>query len=208
MLLTIFTLSFIYIHGFSWIFIFYFGVKIAQIPSQFWSPWVLPVGSCVLWSDHFHGAVWCHCWCCFVSSISFLSGMSSRLILYVFCPSLIGSPFFKGSCVLSLEKVLRSKVWPLLSVLIAMRSLLWGCGWALGPSADRAYLPTSVCADIYKLFGRQHCYQYWLQQEFRQCLQLLSLTTQTVLTLLPSYPSPGGPPAINCHGSGPVHINT
>lgn len=57
MLLTIFTLSFIYIHGFSWIFICYFGVKIAQIipvlvtvspSSWFLCPVVRPLSWCGL----------------------------------------------------------------------------------------------------------------------------------------------------------------
>lgn len=98
----LFASSFIYIQVSSWIFIFFFGVQVVEIiPALVTgspSGWML---SQIPFSVRFSVIVSV----AFVSSISFLSGIFSRLILYVSCPSLIDSPFFKGSCVLSLEKV-------------------------------------------------------------------------------------------------------
>lgn len=131
----LFTQSFIYMDVSSWVFIFFFGVKIVQMAPALVamtpSSWLLCpcVGS-------FHCAV-CYCCChCVVASISFLSGTLSRLILSVSCPSRIDSPFLKG-------KGIRSRVWKALTCAPCYEVVAMRQGRAQGPLANKASLP--VC---------------------------------------------------------------
>lgn len=166
---------------FAWIFIFFLGVKIVQIVPALVavSPSSWLTCPCV---GSFHCVVWYHC-PCFVSSISFLSGTFSRLLLYVSCPSCVDSPFHKG-------KGIRSRVWKALNVLVASRLCL-----GLGPLSQQR-MSTCVQISINDSGGSTvvDIDLSWVQADVSSwcCLHTDSSTPLTIL------PQPGGLPATNC----------